>query len=140
MKRNIVIDSSIEPELRALALVYVDIYEREILSKPNPFVYGDEFILSYGDRNIYVKKVKTKQSRFKLLFSKSGVIYHKEQNNTTEAKQTIKNNIKTTTMQEFETIKEFFHAIQYHEGELTVIGNKAVNENKEVVYLLNLTK
>ena len=43
-------------------------------------------------------------------------------------------------MQEFETMKEFFHAIQYHEGELTVIGNKAVNENKEVVYLLNLTK
>ena len=60
MKRNIVIDSSIEPELRALALVYADIYEREILSKPNPFVYGDEFILSYGDRNIYVKKVKSK--------------------------------------------------------------------------------
>ena len=43
-------------------------------------------------------------------------------------------------MQEFETMKEFFHAIQYHEGELTVIGNKAVNENKEVVYVLTLNK
>ena len=60
MKRNIVIDSSIEPEDREYALRVATGYENRITTLPNPSVYRGELILSHGDKNIYVKKVKLK--------------------------------------------------------------------------------
>ena len=60
MKRNIVIDSSIEPELREYAIRVATGYENRIGLVPNPLVYRGELILSHGDKNIYVKKVKSK--------------------------------------------------------------------------------
>ena len=41
-------------------------------------------------------------------------------------------------MQEFETIKEFFKAVNNHEGELFISKNKAFDKNKKLIYSVKI--
>ena len=41
-------------------------------------------------------------------------------------------------MQEFETIKEFFKAVQNHDGELWIRGTQAFDINQQLIYAVKI--